>query len=85
MYERILSRVEALPGVTAASAARITVLSGTWRLTDVSTDGRPIERGNALGVRANVVAYPLPSKSRLILTFPKRRARPRRICIRCPC
>jgi predicted permease len=33
------------------------VLSGTWRLTDVSTDGRPIERGNALGVRANVVSH----------------------------
>jgi predicted permease len=55
VYERILSRVEALPGVVAAGAARMTVLSGNARSTDVSTDGRPIERNNALGVRANVV------------------------------
>ena len=56
VYEQVLSRVEALPGVVAASAARMTVLSGGARSTAVSTDGRPIESGNALGVRANVVS-----------------------------
>jgi putative ABC transport system permease protein len=55
VYERILSRVETLPGVVAAGAARMTVLSGNARSTDVSTDGRPIDSSNALGVRANVV------------------------------
>jgi predicted permease len=59
VYELILSRVEALPGVVAASAARVTVLSGGARSTAVSTDGRPIEKDNrnALGVRANVVSH----------------------------
>ena len=59
VYEQILSRVEALPGVLAASAARMTVLSGGTRSTAVSTDGRPLEKdnSNALGVRANVVSH----------------------------
>ena len=59
VYERILSRVEALPGVAAASAARMMVLSGGARSTAVSTDGRSIEKdnSNALGVRANVVSH----------------------------
>jgi len=59
VYEQILSRVEALPGVLAASAARMTVLSGGARSTVVSTDGRPVEKdnSNALGVRANVVSH----------------------------
>jgi predicted permease len=58
VYEQILSRVEALPGVVAASAARMTVLSGSARSTAVSTDGRPIDKDNrnALGVRANLVS-----------------------------
>jgi predicted permease len=58
VYEQILSRVEALPGVVAASAARVTVLSGSARSTVVSTDERPIQKdnSNALGVRANVVS-----------------------------
>jgi predicted permease len=58
VYEQILSRVEALPDVVAAGAARMTVLSGGARSTAVSTDGRPIERdnSNALGVRANIVS-----------------------------
>jgi putative ABC transport system permease protein len=58
VYEQILSRVEALPGVVAAAAARMTVLTGSARSTAVSTDGRVIERdnSNALGVRANVVS-----------------------------
>jgi predicted lysophospholipase L1 biosynthesis ABC-type transport system permease subunit len=59
LYEQILSRVEALPGVVAAGAARMTVLSGGARSTAVSTDGRPLARdnSNALGVRANVVSH----------------------------
>jgi predicted permease len=59
LYEQILSRVQALPGVVAASAARMTVLSGGARSTAVSTDGRPLEKdnSNALGVRANVVSH----------------------------
>jgi putative ABC transport system permease protein len=58
VYEQILSRVEAVPGVVAAAAARMTVLSGSARSTAVSTDGRPLERDNSntLGVRANVVS-----------------------------
>ncbi len=58
VYEQILSRVEALPGVVAASAARMTVLSGGARSTVVSSDGRAIEADNrnALGVRGNVVS-----------------------------
>ena len=59
VYEQILSRVEAVPGVAAAAAARMTVLSGGARATAVSTDGRPLEKDNrnALGVRANVVSH----------------------------
>jgi predicted permease len=59
VYEQILSRVAALPGVVSASAARMTVLSGGARSTGVSTDGRPIEKdgSNSLGVRANVVSH----------------------------
>jgi hypothetical protein len=59
VYEQILSRVAALPGVVAAGAARMTVLSGGARSTAVSSDGRPIERdnSNALGVRANIVSH----------------------------
>ena len=56
LYEQILSRVDALPGVVAAGLARMTVLSGNARFTDVSTDSRPIDSHNALGVRANVVS-----------------------------
>jgi putative ABC transport system permease protein len=58
VYDKILSRVEALPGVVAAAAARMTVLSGSARSTAVSIDGRPLEsdNSNALGVRANVVS-----------------------------
>src|SRR4029079_2582539 len=47
VYEQILSRVEALPGVLAASAARMTVLSGGARSTAVSTDGRPLQTDNS--------------------------------------
>ena len=59
VYEKILSGIEALPGVAAASAARMTVLSGGHRATAVSTDGRPLQKdqSNALSVRANVVSH----------------------------
>jgi predicted permease len=58
VYDEILSRIEGLPGVVAAAAARMTVLTGGARSTAVSTDGRPLERdsSNALGVRANTVS-----------------------------
>jgi predicted permease len=58
-YEQILSRLEALPGVIAAGAARMTVLTGGARSTAVSIDGRPIlpDNSNALGVRVNIVSH----------------------------
>ena len=50
--------MEALPGVAAAGAARMMVLSGGARSTAVSTDGHPLkdDNSNALAVRANVVS-----------------------------
>ena len=58
-YKQILSAVNGIPGVIAAGAARMTVLSGGARSTAVSIDRRPIEKddSNALGVRANVVSH----------------------------
>ena len=58
-YEQILSRIEALPGVIAVGAARVTVLSGGAWTTAVSTDGRPPQQdgSNALVARANVVSH----------------------------
>lgn len=58
VYDQILSRLNALPGVAAASAARMTVLSGSARSTVVSTDGLPIavDGSNALAVRENIVS-----------------------------
>ena len=60
-YARLLERVNALPGVESAGAARVTVLSGGSRVISVSTDGRPVadDNSNALNVRANVVQRPL--------------------------
>lgn len=57
-YARLLDRVGALPGVAAAGAARVTVLSGGARTGEVSTDGRPVadDLSNALEVRVNVVS-----------------------------
>ena len=59
VYDQILSRVEAIPGVVSVAAARMTVLSGGARSTVVSRDGRPIEKdsSNAVGVRANVISH----------------------------
>ena len=58
-YEQILSRVDVIPGVLAAGAARVTVLSGGSRTTSISTDGKPLAQdgSNATDVRANVVSH----------------------------
>ena len=44
VYEQILSRVDAIPGVVAAGAARVTVLSGGARTTSISIDGKPLSQ-----------------------------------------
>jgi putative ABC transport system permease protein len=58
LYSRLLERVNALPGVATSGAARVTVLSGGARTTDVSTDGRPVaqDESNAISVRANTIS-----------------------------
>ena len=58
LYDELLARVSALPGVTSAGAARVTVLSGGNRTVAVSTDGQPIrdDRSNGIPVRVNVVS-----------------------------
>ena len=57
-YAEVLNRLNALPGVAAAGAARVTVLSGASRTMPVSVDGRPVQqdRRNVIPVRANVVS-----------------------------
>jgi len=57
LYKDLLDRLNALPGVVAAGAARVTVLSGAARTVAVSIDGQPLrdDSSNALVVRANVV------------------------------
>ena len=57
-YTQLLERLNALPGVEAASAARVTVLSGGARTVGVSIDGRPVteDGANGLDVRANVIS-----------------------------
>jgi predicted permease len=57
-YADVLNRLNALPGVMAAGAARVTVLSGSARTLPVSVDGRPLQpdRSNVIPVRANVVS-----------------------------
>jgi predicted permease len=57
-YAEVLNRLNALPGVAAAGAARVTVLSGASRTVAVSIDGRPVQRdrSNVIPVRANVVS-----------------------------
>jgi putative ABC transport system permease protein len=57
-YDAVLERLNALPGVVAAGAARVTVLSGASRTAAVSVDGRPVQldRSNAIGARVNVVS-----------------------------
>ena len=58
-YQQILERLEATPGVAAAGAARVTVLSGGARdrARSASTDGRCSRTAaTALDVRVNVVS-----------------------------
>jgi predicted permease len=58
VYRQILERLRSAPGVTAAGAARITVLSGGARTVSVSLDGQQIREdlGNNLDVRVNVIS-----------------------------
>ena len=58
VYRQILDRLNATPGVAAAGAARVTVLSGGARTTSVSLDGQPVapDGSNAIDVRVNVVS-----------------------------
>ena len=57
-YRQILERLEATPGVAAAGASRVTVLSGGARTVSVSVDGRPVapDGSNGLDVRVNVIS-----------------------------
>ncbi len=57
LYAALLDRANALPGVVAAGAARVAVLSGGARTVAVSLDGQPLrrDRSNTLAVRVNVV------------------------------
>jgi len=57
-YAELLGRLNALPGVVAAGAARVTVLSGSARTLPVSVDGQPLrpDRSNVIPARANVVS-----------------------------
>jgi putative ABC transport system permease protein len=58
LWSRLLERLNALPGVEAAAAARITVLSGSARTVRASLDGQPPrpDGSNLLPVRTNVVS-----------------------------
>ena len=57
-YQQILERLRGTPGVAAAGASRVTVLSGGARTVSVSVDGRPVapDGSNGLDVRVNVVS-----------------------------
>jgi predicted permease len=59
VYERVLDGVRAIPGVVNAAAARVVVLSGSARVTSVSTDGQPPadDGRNTIDVRVNVVSH----------------------------
>jgi len=58
VYQRLLERTAALPGVRGVGAARVTVLSGGARTSAVSTDGQPVrpDGSNGLTTRINVVS-----------------------------
>jgi predicted permease len=58
LYAQVLDRLNALPGVVSAAAARVTVLSGSSRTVPVTVDGQPIrpDRSNLMLVRVNVVS-----------------------------
>jgi putative ABC transport system permease protein len=57
-YDQLLERLNALPGVVSAGAARVAVLSGAARTVPVSHDGQPFraDGSNVIPVRANVVS-----------------------------
>jgi macrolide transport system ATP-binding/permease protein len=57
-YAEVLNRLNEAPGVVAAGAARVTVLSGGSRTLPVSVDGQAPQpdRSNVIPVRANVVS-----------------------------
>ncbi|HVQ14299.1 MAG TPA: ABC transporter permease, partial [Vicinamibacterales bacterium] len=57
-YAQVLDRLNGTPGVVAAGAARVTVLSGASRTAPVSVDGRPpqSDRSNVVPARVNVVS-----------------------------
>jgi predicted permease len=58
VYQQVLDRLRTIPGVVAAGAARITVLSGGARTVPISIDGRPVARdySNAIRVNVNVIS-----------------------------
>jgi predicted permease len=58
IYTRILDRLRTMPGVAAAGAARVTVLSGGARTMSLPIDGRPLTQdgSNGFDVRVNVVS-----------------------------
>lgn len=58
VYRQILDRLNATPGIAAAAAARVTVLSGGARTTSLSLDGQPVapDGSNGFDVRVNVVS-----------------------------
>ena len=58
IYARILDRLRTMPGVAAAGAARVTVLSGGARTMSLPVDGRPLAQdgSNGFDVRVNVVS-----------------------------
>ncbi len=58
LYARLLERLNALPGVRAAGAARVPVLSGGARSGTISVDGLPLasDGSNGLSVRINVIS-----------------------------
>jgi predicted permease len=66
VYQQMLDRLAAIPGVAAAGAARIAVLSGGARTVPISRDGRPIGAGpngpssvderNLIAVRVNIIS-----------------------------
>jgi predicted permease len=58
VYRQILERLRSVPGVAAAGAARVTVLSGGARTVSVTLDGQRIREdlANSLDVRLNVIS-----------------------------
>jgi predicted permease len=58
VHARVLDAIRAIPGVDAAGAARVIMLSGNARTTGLSTDGQPLARdgSNSIGARTNVVS-----------------------------